>query len=325
MDVIQADMHRQFPFLAIILSLSSRNATARMRAWRALKAWGSAVLRDGVYLLPTSDDHQQRLTGLVAEIRETGGQAEVLLVTPQTSEQENSFYAMFDRSGEYDSLLAEMDKLDPAFPDLNHLKKSVRALHRRFAEVISIDFFPGQAQQKVAMRLSTLEAEINTRFSPGEPSSYPGGIETLDTGDFHGRLWVTRSNLGVDRLTSAWLIARFIDAQARFAWFSTPKEMPQDAVGFDFDGARFSHVGARVTFETLLASFVLEDNPALARIARLVHVLDVGEGFVEEAPGFLALFQGMKVRIRDDDALLKEGKRILDDYYLFFSNQEEQS
>lgn len=321
----QTDRYREFPFLVIILSLPSRSTAERMRAWRALKTWGAVVLRDGVYLLPTSDDHQQRLTGLATEIRDTGGQAEVLLVTPQTQAQGDSFYVMFDRRGEYESLLTEMDKLDPAFPDLNHLKKNVRALRRRFAEVVSIDFFPGQAQQEVTTRLSILEVELNARCFPCEPGSCSGSIETLGASDFQGSLWVSRSNLGVDRLTSAWLIARFIDLRARFAWFSTPEELPQGAVGFDFDGARFSHVGARVTFETLLASFSLEDNPALARIARLVHVLDVGEGSVEEAAGFLALFQGMKVRIRDDDALLEEGKRILDDYYLFFSSQEEQS
>ena len=41
-----------------------------------------------------------------------------------------------------------------------------------------------------------------------------------------------------------------------------------------FDGASFTHVGERVTFETLMASFGLEDDPALARLAAMVHSLD---------------------------------------------------
>ena len=39
-------------WLLLVLSLPTENATARMRAWRALKASGAAVLRDGVHLLP---------------------------------------------------------------------------------------------------------------------------------------------------------------------------------------------------------------------------------------------------------------------------------
>lgn len=322
--MMKGDKKREFPFLALILSLPSQNTKERMRAWRTLKTWGCAVLRDGVYLLPAQDDHQQRLTALAAEMRESGGQADVLWVTPQTPTQSENFLAHFDRSGEYGALLAELAKLDPAFPDVNHLKKSLRALRRRFAEITSIDFFPGLTRHEAENQLTILEAALQTRLSPGEPSLRQGRIESLHRDDFQGNLWATRRDLGVDRLTSAWLIGRFIDPQARFVWFSSPDERPPAAIGFDFDGAHFSHVGARVTFETLLASFGLENNLALGRIARLVHALDVGgEGSSEEASGFLALFKGMKIRVQDDDTLLAEGKRILDDYYLFFSAAEE--
>lgn len=312
------------PFLALVLSLPSRNATERMRAWRALKAWGSAVLRDGVYLLPASDEHRQRLTTLSSEVVESGGQAEVLWVTPHSPAQEEAFRALFDRDGEYAALQAELDRLDPAFPDANHFKKTLRALRRRLAEVTAIDFFPGQSQQETESRLSELEAALNARLSPGEPGRTQGAIERLSADQFSGRLWTTRRNLGVDRLASAWLIRCFIDPGARFVWFAPTEGAPPEAIGFDFDGARFTHVGARVTFETLLASFGLEENPALRPLARMVRYLDAGEGSAEEAAGFLALFRGMKARLDDDDALLEEGSRILDDYHLSFSNPEEQ-
>lgn len=312
------------PFLALVLSLPSRNATERMRAWRALKTWGGAVLRDGVYLLPASDDHRQRLTTLSGEVVESGGQAEVLWVTPHSPFQEEAFRSLFDRSGEYAALQAEMDRLDPAFPDANHLKKAIRGLRRRLAEVTAIDFFSGQSHLETESRLVELEAALNARLSPGEPGRTQGVIERLTTDEFLGRLWTTRRNLGVDRLASAWLIRRFIDPMARFVWFSLQEGAPPDAIGFDFDGARFTHVGGRVSFETLLASFNLEENPALRPLARMVHYLDTGEGSAEEAAGFLAIFRGMKARLADDDAFLEEGSRILDDYHLSFSNPEEQ-
>ena len=74
------------------------------------------------------------------------------------------------------------------------------------------------------------------------------------------RLWV-------DRVASAWLIRRFIDPEARFRWLAKPSDCPKSALGFDFDGATFTHVGERVTFETLMASFGLDDDAALARLA----------------------------------------------------------
>ena len=64
--------------ITLVLSLPTENATARQRVWRALKASGAAVLRDGVYLMPERDDCRATLDGLAAEVRESGGSAYVL-------------------------------------------------------------------------------------------------------------------------------------------------------------------------------------------------------------------------------------------------------
>ncbi len=317
--VMPTDSTEETLYLALVLSLPSRNATERMRAWRTLKTWGCAVLRDGVYLLPFGEVHQQRLTDLGAEIREAGGQAEVLRVLPQPHGQEKGFRALFDRSVEYATLLAELDRLDPIFPDVNHLKKAVRGLRRRFDELTAIDFFPGPARVTTQRRLAELESVLDARLSPGEPNARPGKIERLDRREFQGRLWSTRSDLWVDRLASAWLILRFIDPAAHFVWFAPPEAPPPEAPRLDFEGARFSHVGTRITFETLMASFALEETPGLRPLAHMIHALDIGEPTSQEAPGFLALLRGMKSRLHDDDALLDYGGRILDDYHLFFS------
>ncbi len=75
---------------------------------------------------------------------------------------------------------------------------------------------------------------------------------------YRDRVWATRKNPWVDRLASAWLIKRFIDRDAKFAWIDRPRERPTGAVGFDFDGAEFTHSGSRVTYEVLLATFGLD-------------------------------------------------------------------
>lgn len=135
--------------------------------------------------------------------------------------------------------------------------------------------FPAADRQQTDAALKTLETAISRALSLDEPSSQDQPIEQLDRRDYQGRLWATRKRPWVDRLASAWLIRRCIDPTARILWLDTPSDCPAEALGFDFDGATFSHVGSRVTFEVLATSFSL-DSPAISKLGLLVHYLDVG-------------------------------------------------
>jgi hypothetical protein len=123
----------------------------------------------------------------------------------------------------------------------------------------------------------------------------------------------------VDRVASAWLIRRFIDRDARFLWLTSPDACPQTAVGFDFDGATFTHVGERVTFEVLLASFDLDDDPALVRLGKIVHALDVGGPPAPEAAGFEAVMAGTRQRVENDDQLFERMSPVLDALFTHFA------
>jgi hypothetical protein len=123
----------------------------------------------------------------------------------------------------------------------------------------------------------------------------------------------------VDRVASAWLIQRFIDPEARFLWLTTPQDCPADAIGFDFDGAEFTHTDQRVTFEVFVASFDLGTDPALARLGVLVHTLDVGGVPVPEAAGFEAILTGVRASGTDDDQVLAAMMPVLDALYTAFS------
>ncbi len=92
--------------------------------------------------------------------------------------------------------------------------------------------------------------------------------------------------------------------ESRFLWLTKPVDCPKKAVGFDFDGAQFTHVGNKVSFEVLLTSFGLERDIGLARLGALVHQLDVGGIPVAEAAGFVAILTGARELQPDDDALL---------------------
>jgi len=162
-------------------------------------------------------------------------------------------------------------------------------------------------------------------LSPDEPQQAAGGVARLDVAVYRARTWATRRRLWVDRVASAWLIRRFIDPEATFVWLARPSDCPRQAIGFDFDGADFTHVGERVTFETLMASFGLEDDPALVRLAAVVHHLDVGGEPVPEAAGFEAVMTGARERLADDDALLAEMSNVLDSLHAHFQRAAAQA
>jgi hypothetical protein len=286
-------------WILLILSLPTENATARMRAWRALKGAGAAVLRDGVYLLPEGAGHAEALAAVAADVSGQGGSAHVLRTT------HDGFEPLFDRSDDYARLLAEVAACrgglaaDTAAESL----KQARKLRRLLEQLQAIDFFAGEAQRQAVAAVGELEADVMRLVSPDEPHAGPQRIARLRVEAYRGRVWATRRRPWVDRLASAWLIRRFIDPQARFVWLKAVADCPKKAVGFDFDGANFSHVGARVTFETLLASFGLE-TPPLLRLGALVHGLDAGGVLPPEAAGVERVLAGMREAIADDDQLV---------------------
>jgi hypothetical protein len=292
-------------WLLLIASLPTRPAAARMRLWRGVKALGCAALRDGAYLMPDVAASTE-LARLAREVNEAGGTAEIVRIAATNDAQAGRFRALFDRSADYGRLLG-------AIAAANADEKTVRALRRDYASIAAGDFFPGEAQQQALAALTTLEAAVS-----GEPATRAGAVERLDRKDYQGRVWATRRHLWIDRMASAWLIRRCIDRKAKFVWLTNPKRCPKDALGFDFDGAAFTHVGNRVSFEVLAASFGLDADPVIARIGALVHALDVGGVPVAEAAGIEAILAGARERCSDDDALLAEACRIFDALHTAF-------
>ncbi len=297
-------------WLSLITSLPTENATARMRAWRALKASGAAVLRDGVYLMPEREACRNTLDAVAADILGAGGTVFVLRVEEPDGA---AFVSLFDRREDYAVLLADISKAHAglAAETAADTLKQARKLRKTFAGLAEIDFFPGEARRQAEAALQDLEQQAGWALSPDEPHAVASTIPQLPLGLYLGRTWATRCRPWVDRLASAWLIRRFIDPDAHLLWLASPADCPPDALGFDFDGATFSHVGVRVTFEVLLASFGLE-TPALQRLGALVHFLDVGGVQPPESVGIESALAGLRDTIGDDDQLLNFASTVFD-------------
>lgn len=297
-------------WIALITSLPTENATARMRAWRSLKASGAAVLRDGVYLMPEREECRGTLEAVATDIRAAEGTA---LLVRLEEPGDGDFIALFDHGADFATLLGDIATARNGLsPDTaNDVLKQARKLRKAFGNLAAIDFFPGEAQKQADEALRELEQRAAWALSPDEPHSVENPIARLNILDYQGRQWATRQRPWVDRLACAWLIRRFIDPQATILWLQSPSDCPADALGFDFDGATFTHVGARVSFEVLLASFGLE-SPALLRLGALVHFLDVGGVQPPEAAGIESALAGLRDILRDDDQLLGLAVHLFD-------------
>lgn len=308
-------------WLMLVNSVSGENKTARMRIWRALKASGAAALRDGVYVLPQSDSAQALFAGQAEEVVAAGGTAHILAFDGADDVQQDTLVRLFDRGEDYAQLFARLDAFNSATAKLDEVeaRRQLATLRREVAALVAIDFFPGAARRQVESALADSEAALNARFSPDEPHPAKVAIAARDKARYRGRTWATRRHPWIDRVASAWLIRRFIDPKAKFLWLKKPKDCPKTAVGFDFDGAEFTHVGARVTFEVLAASFGLDKDRAIGRIGAMVHYLDVGGIAVPEAAGFAAIMAGARAQQADDGKLLKGISAVLDALYASYN------
>lgn len=308
-------------WLTLILSMPTENATARMRAWRALKSSGAAVLRDGVYLLPSSDRTRETLNAIAHAVQESSGTA-YLADTAFPDGDSARLTALFDRSADYAELMKSIEPIKAALsPDtaMDALKQ-LRKFRKVYAQLSDIDFFPGEARRQADAALLELEEGANRALSPDEPHAVDGAVVRLLVDDYQGRTWATRARPWVDRLASAWLIRRHIDEDARILWLASPAECPESALGFDFDGARFSHAGAKVTFENLVTAFGLQSK-GMDRLGAIVHFLDVGGVQPPEAAGVEQVLAGLRATIADDDQLLTLASGVFDGLLASFEEE----
>jgi hypothetical protein len=309
------------------MTSSAQDGAARIRVWRALKGLGAGVVRDGVYLLPARQGLDVALRRQQAAIAESGGAAFLFEIPTLDEVEETTLRALFDRNEDYAAFLEMVRSWLGAIDARSELegRRALRQLKRDYEAIAAVDFFPGGAQREARAALLAAEAAFSRRFAPEEPAAVKASIERLESSEFHGRLWATRKHLWADRVSSAWLIRRFIDPDARFLWLEHPNDCPEDAIGFDFDGARFTHVDERVTFEVLVESFGLNANAALIRMGRLIRALDTGTVNVPEAAGFEAMLTGARERFPDDDVLLTEVTGILNSLYIAYTGDKGRS
>ena len=139
--------------------------------------------------------------------------------------------------------------------------------------------------------------------------------------------WITRARPKTDRIACPWLIAKFIDPAAEILYVPADRLLDEadrtGAISFDAPGARYTHRDGKCTFEVLIEDYDLAGDPALARLAKIVHAADIADDLDTDpaGPGLLAIGVGGLDVEDDDQRLLERGRFVYDALYAWCQRQ----
>jgi hypothetical protein len=307
----------QQQLLLLLIGLPPTPSSLRVRVWRRLRSLGAVPLKRSAYLLPDTPERYEDFQWLAQEIQRDGGDATLIRVQQIENVGPGDVLRLFHepRDRDYRQLAVRyrkvLQRLDrKSETTLARVGDELARLSKDHQRIRDIDFFdaPGGAEVR------RVEEAIAMRTR--RPES-PRVVErpSLDLTKVRGRRWVTRPRPHVDRIASAWLIKRFIDADAVFV-FAPPAEFPADAIPFDAPGVELSHQGEDCTFETLVRRARLRDR-RLTRLAEVVHEADLRDGKYphEEARGIDVAIRALLAASADDHAVLAHGVALFEGLY----------
>jgi hypothetical protein len=290
----------------LVFSLPAKRASQRVEVWRKLQRYGTLPLRSSGHVLPNSAANQEKLEWLAETIRSYKGQASVVQVQAFDDLPDARLRQLFMEAStlHYERLLRELKKL-ASLPHSQRPAKQLSRLRRRFQEIAATDSFA-----------NPLRARVETALARADEVDAVSPKRKAKAAEYRNRVWVTRPRPGIDRVSSAWLIERFIDPKARFVFADDPATQPA-AVPFDmFTPHGFGHREQDCTFETLCKEFAIRDGRAL-RIAQIIHDADLGDekfGRVEGL-GLDHVLNGWARQEVANDELLRRGMELIEGLY----------
>jgi hypothetical protein len=315
-------------WLLLIHQLPPQPAYFRVKIWRRLQAMGAVAVKGAVYALPLDEQTQEDFRWLVQEITAGGGEAALCEARFIDGLSDQQVRALFDaaRDADYDALAKEAgtlaDDLAAQPEKLAESQRQLARLRRQLTQIVSIDFFGANGRQAAEAALAALEARLAEPALDGRTEE--GMIEEEGLRGLHGRTWVTREGVHVDRIASAWLIRNFIDPEAGFKFVPSKGYVPQEGeLRFDMFQAEFTHEGDRCTFEVLSERAGLDD-PAVRIIGEIVHDIDLKDAKFgrEETAGIAGLIGGIVLAHEGDEQRLARGAAVFDDLYRHFRSKK---
>lgn len=295
------------PWLLLMFTLPAAKASERVGIWRKLQRYGALGLPSSGHVLPNNPINQERLEWLATSVRNAKGQAAVAQVFAFDDLRNEQIEQMFNqaRSREYQEFEKELKKIAKA-ARREVEETALSRLKRRLQQITEIDFFGSPVRARIEEQMRRLE----------EGDANSGTKTRHNPKDYSGRTWITRPRPGIDRVASAWLIRRFIDAEARFIFDKDASQHP-NAIPFDmFQTGGFGHQGNNCTFETLVKSFAIRDR-RVGLVAQAIHDADLADEHFgrDEALGVDRILEGWAAQGTSNEELLRRGMEMIEGLY----------
>lgn len=298
-------------------SLPSEANTPRVTLWRRLRRLGAVSPTGSVYILPAYDDCVESFQWLAQEIQQAEGEALVMRVPRFDGLDDGQLVALFNqaRQEDYEEILALLSDLERKVgaggveDTPSDFQSALQKIQKQQADVARIDYFQCPQGTAVTAQLNRVRQQLLADDST--PRVAAAAID-----QYRDKQWVTRPRPHVDRLACAWLIRRYLNAEAIIRYAAKPEA---SEVAFDMDGAEFSHQGNLCTFEVMLQAFEL-DEPALSPMAEIVHEIDLRDGRYQrpETAGIDAALRGWLLAGLPDDELELRGIALFEGLYAAF-------
>jgi len=319
--------HSKKEWLLLIHQIPPKPSYFRVRIWRRLQQVGAIAVKQSVYALPKSQQALEDFGWILKEIVEGAGEASVCEARFLEGLTDEQVVSMFQsaRKEEYEKILQEartlQDQLSPDFSDtaetMAKLKSQLSRLKSKFDETVAIDFFSASDRSAAEIKLADLHSQMT-----GIPKSQK--VVKRNIKELKRRTWVTRENVFVDRIASAWLIRRFIDREAKFKFVTSDTYSPKTKeLRFDMYEGEYTHEGDRCTFEVMVDRLGITDR-ALTPIAEIVHALDLKDEKYHrpETAGLGVLLSGIVMAHTSDKERLERGGGLFDVLYEYFQRQK---
>lgn len=312
-------------WLFLIHQIPAKPTSFRARIRRRLDRVGAVPVKQAVYVMPASEQSNEDLTWIAKEITESGGDAVLISGRLLDGLTDDQAVALFQkaRHEDYEKILAQareiMDTcrgISPDDPRLSDHRAVLRRLNRAFETASAIDFFPGPDQDRTGAFLSDMDTTLCR--PPEDDPALPKAVRGLA-----GKIWVTRANVYVDRMASAWFIQRFIDPDARFRFTGQSRYTAgPDELRFDMREAEYTHEGNLCTFEVLAKRFC-PDNTGLGQIAKIIHDIDLKDDAygLPETVGVQTLFDAIAATAGNDLERISRAGSILDSLLVSFTDK----
>jgi hypothetical protein len=298
-------------WLLMFYSMPSKPERNRLRIYRRLQKEGTLSLKDGVHLLPYSDDRYELLQWLSQEVKTLDGEMHFVTIEKIQRLENSEIITLFkNQANESYSKIEEKLTSFHINKDKEHESRAtLKKIIADFETLHTIDFFGSSKGMKLKKALQA----IQTSF---EPTIQKSIIPLCNPADFQQKTWQTRPKPFVDRMASAWLIRTFIDPKAQFIFDSMIDETQENIITYDMERATFTHIGDLCTFEVLLHTFSISDD-GVRHLAKIIHNLDLNDEkySTPEAQGIKLILSSIRNSGCDDGEMLKKSDEIFEYLY----------